>query len=485
MSHYDYEVGHIRTDRGMFHDKGNIGFDIRHKDFAGGAKGDGHDDTAAITAAIAEAVSTGGHVIIPPGEWSHTGITLTGATPDWRVLLRGAGPRSSFLINTHATNPSITVNGIHQLKICDLGIRGNLSGATNGIQFLTSAGFQNFGVLLENLWIHASNNGIVGAPFSSTIRNCLIGGNSTDDSMAGGTAHNQKNGIVLNACLAVNIENCWIADLQDGFVGIVIQSGNQAVIRDCNISSETASASWKGIELAGSGTRYVVEGCNFECDAANTMTAGVQFSTNTWRGGRLAANTYIPGSGTITNKIDILTAGADDDALLVVNDGVAVDMNNIATGYVLGMPYIAPTADGSGRYVGMASGSWSNARFDVSGWNQSNVAASQTAVIVQRFDSGTGPNEWIPVRDGYLTGIVVKSNEARTAGTLTVEAFVNGTGTGLTAVLDGTNTTSKATTQAWGADAFSAGDSVDVRITTDGSWAPTTADILVSLEVRS
>ena len=49
---------------------------------------------------------------------------------------------------------------------------------------------------------------------------------------------------------------------------------------------------------------------------------------------------------------------------------------------------------------------------------------------------------------GSVIAIQVTSSEARTAGTATFEVFKNGTGTGLTAVLDGTNTTTKVTTQA-------------------------------------
>lgn len=118
---------------------------------------------------------------------------------------------------------------------------------------------------------------------------------------------------------------------------------------------------------------------------------------------------------------------------------------------------------------------------------QDNVASSQTGVALAR----AGDASWaafdgkvIMLRGGSITAVAVKSNEARTAGTLTVEVTKNGSGTGLTAVLDGTNTTFKVTTQDKDTDTFVAGDEIGVTITTDGSWAPNTADIRVAIEVE-
>lgn len=115
-------------------------------------------------------------------------------------------------------------------------------------------------------------------------------------------------------------------------------------------------------------------------------------------------------------------------------------------------------------------------------WFQDNVAANQAAVALS-IGYSTASASRIAVRPGSITGIVVRSNAARTNGTLTVEVTKNGVATGLAAVLDGTNTTVKATTQATGADTFVAGDEIGVTITTDASWAPTTADVRVEVEV--
>lgn len=114
---------------------------------------------------------------------------------------------------------------------------------------------------------------------------------------------------------------------------------------------------------------------------------------------------------------------------------------------------------------------------------QDNVPASQTDISL------TG-DRWVAPRAGSITAIIVKSTEARTAGTCTVEVRKNtgafgasGSATGLTAILDGTNTVTKVTTQGPGTDTFNAGDELYVAVTTSGTWAPTTADIRVYMEV--
>lgn len=125
-------------------------------------------------------------------------------------------------------------------------------------------------------------------------------------------------------------------------------------------------------------------------------------------------------------------------------------------------------------------------RQTIDGWIQDNVAAGQSAVELTR------DARWVAPRAGSITAISVISTEARTADTCTVEVYKNtglsgaaGSATGLTAVLDGTNTSKKQTTQAKDTDTFAAGDELYVVVTTGGSWAPVTADIRVSIEVET
>jgi hypothetical protein len=98
-----YEKAQIRTDRGLFIDKGNRVVDVRHPDFAGGAKFDGvKDDTAAIQAALDFCASElgGGTVLCPEGTSplaSGSSITLKND-----VAIIGAGRQKTFITSHNA-----------------------------------------------------------------------------------------------------------------------------------------------------------------------------------------------------------------------------------------------------------------------------------------------------------------------------------------------------------------------------------------------
>lgn len=119
---------------------------------------------------------------------------------------------------------------------------------------------------------------------------------------------------------------------------------------------------------------------------------------------------------------------------------------------------------------------------------QSDVAASQTnaSLTVAEVRDAAATADDQNAADGYvmpwpgeIVGVSVRASAARTAGTLTAEGMVNAGATGLTTVLNATNTQSAYARQARGSDTFAAGDKVGARLTTDGSWAPVTADIVV------
>jgi hypothetical protein len=114
-------------------------------------------------------------------------------------------------------------------------------------------------------------------------------------------------------------------------------------------------------------------------------------------------------------------------------------------------------------------------------WVDTDLADALTASVMV-MPAGATFTELPVFRAGGVTGIRVLSNEGRTAGTATFDATINGTVTGLQAVLDATNTTAHGATQAITADPVVAGDRIGVKVTT-ASWTPTTADVAVVVEV--
>lgn len=120
-------------------------------------------------------------------------------------------------------------------------------------------------------------------------------------------------------------------------------------------------------------------------------------------------------------------------------------------------------------------------------FSQDAVADAQAAVAMNIIETGAtsgtlGTQEYVIPWDFEIVGISVVSDTARTAGTLTVDATIDGTVTGLTAVLNATDTLRDSGTQARGTDAGVAGARVGCKLTTS-SWTPVTADIVVTVWV--
>lgn len=114
---------------------------------------------------------------------------------------------------------------------------------------------------------------------------------------------------------------------------------------------------------------------------------------------------------------------------------------------------------------------------------QDAVADAQSAVPMNIMET-TAATSTLPVTEYVIpfefeiVAVSIASSESQTTGTLTVDATINGTETGLQAVLDAANTTRDYGRQGRGLDFGVAGDRVGVKLTTD-SWTPVTADVAV------
>jgi hypothetical protein len=172
---------------------------------------------------------------------------------------------------------------------------------------------------------------------------------------------------------------------------------------------------------------------------------------------------HIKNEGTVTHGIS-LQGSYTNDIYMQNGNSIANDAADTVT--------INADIDATGGYV-----------HQVDYWYQDNVAASQTDVVLNM--AGDASRSEIPsILPGSIVGIAVYSNGARTNGTLTVDATIDGVATGLQAVLDATNTQTHTATQVRNTDAFTAGQRLGVFITTDALWAPVTADIVVSLLIE-
>lgn len=87
---------------------------------------------------------------------------------------------------------------------------------------------------------------------------------------------------------------------------------------------------------------------------------------------------------------------------------------------------------------------------------------------------------------GFVKAISVYSNAAVSTGTLTADATIGGTATGLQAGLNTSDdTTTSYTTQAYGLDPVVAGSVIGAKVTTSADFAATTVDVAVAVEVEA
>ncbi|MEE8607962.1 MAG: hypothetical protein V3S55_10165 [Nitrospiraceae bacterium] len=120
---FENELGEMRTDRGLFIDKGNLAVSVKHRDFNQGAVGDGiNDDGVAWNDAVKHLPTEGGTIIVPPGDyllttafsfnsqdnimlWLMPGVVLTGA-----ALPTATG--NNFILDWRAGNVNLSIGAV-------------------------------------------------------------------------------------------------------------------------------------------------------------------------------------------------------------------------------------------------------------------------------------------------------------------------------------------------------------------------------------
>ncbi|KXH75407.1 MAG: hypothetical protein AM326_03385 [Candidatus Thorarchaeota archaeon SMTZ-45] len=199
-------------------------------------------------------------------------------------------------------------------------------------------------------------------------------------------------------------------------------------------------------------------------------------------GGHFTADLQVDGTDIgMVGDLDLIKM---DINILTVNGDLRVEGSEVGTSTdtdLISMADNALTINGTLSPTGDMNAP-SGTAMELTYWYQDNVAASQTDAVLN-MDGNTSRPEVPTIRSGSVIGIALYTNEARSAGTLTADVTVDGTKTGLTAVLDDATQT-KTTTQAKDTDTFTAGQRIGVKLTTDGTWAPITADITVTVLVE-
>lgn len=120
-------------------------------------------------------------------------------------------------------------------------------------------------------------------------------------------------------------------------------------------------------------------------------------------------------------------------------------------------------------------------------FSQDQVADAQSAVAMNILETSATTStlnvtEYVMPFDFEIVAITIVANTGRTAGTLTVDATIDGTVTGHQAALNGTDTIRKHNTQARDSDSGVAGSRVGVKLTT-ASWTPVAANVMVQVWV--
>lgn len=208
-------------------------------------------------------------------------------------------------------------------------------------------------------------------------------------------------------------------------------------------------------------------------DAANSMTA-------------LAAGTS--GRILVGNGTTLASVAVSGDATLSAAGALSIGNSKITNAMMADDAVdSAEIADGAIDTVHIADDQVTLAKLAASAKPRWSTTFSTNTVI---GGSATrmvhGPTDFIPYvapEAGAIVGVSVGLESARTSGSVTFEVYVNGSGSGLTVTIDASNTQYHYATQAETADAFAAGDRIDVRYT-DSSFAPATnvgatADVLM------
>lgn len=162
----------------------------------------------------------------------------------------------------------------------------------------------------------------------------------------------------------------------------------------------------------------------------------------------------------------------------------------MATGDVLTLIYDKPnnkwnevSRAQSGNFFGSGKPAGTQ-RLVLDGWMVTDVQDSLSHQAVYRFGASSETLGGIAIlkRDFAVTRFCIYSNTSITTGSITAELYWNGAGPNKTVVLNSSNPTSNTLEQGRFSSVISAGNVIEVKISTSNDFAHTTADIYIWIE---
>lgn len=277
---------------------------------------------------------------------------------------------------------------------------------------------------------------------------------------------------------------------ENGVYGVKYESAGLLgyTIRDSRFEDLSAAGiSIEGYDASNPATSGVIEGCYFT-SLSDTGEVGVfdgrrqGIALEKVAGLQISGNYFNAASAGTGNAIYFVTPVNITGLALMANYmNPAFPTRTTIPNYSTTLEINDVRAMQASKDISYAAGG--GYRQVIDGWYYDNAAASLSAAAMTRL-GGTAEDSYVCMRAGSITGVSVRTSSPRTAGTLTATVYRDGAAIGLTAVLDGTNTIFKATTQGMDVNTFAAGGRLDVRLTTSADWAPTTADIRAAIEVE-
>lgn len=461
-----------------------------------GAVGDGAtNSTSGFQSAINQAnSSSGSEVFIPQGSWLITsalsgvrGLKMTGEGR-YRSIVLVSGAINFLAFSGTIGNPDggamvfrdFTIKGSASSgSLVDLDIAGQcefhgmrfwLCGAASGAMVVLNTECHR--TTFENCLFQSFTNAAI---LTSSVNSIISITNSQFNILSadGITPGASSACISLGSGEQIHINSCNVNgdSTLNHFVRFTGTAGNLR-ISECYTEHLTGSAIISDTSIVINGAR--IENCNLSC--ANSVAIDLSAGNAAHQGIRVK-NIRRPETGAVY----ILNPGTgvvEFDYAGTLLDGSADHVSGYTGGSVRQFPNVQKFADNT-HYLG------SRVRHVIGPWIQDNVSGTVGSTEL----SGT---RWIAPRAGRVTALVLKSTEARTAGTLTANIFKNtalfgAAGSALTeapsADLNGTNT-SLATgyTQSHNAT-FAVGDEIYVTYQTTG-FTPTTADIRAYIEIE-